>query len=135
MASNKSKQPKAAKNDYEAIGPAESGFSGYGADGANPVNPSDAIFMGRPMTTVMPSATVTSRPFREATRSPLHYNDGPGTDENVTSRRPPLYGLLGNSHSDLDHEEVLPIQGVDHQPYSHGSNVSTTLNGADIYGT
>lgn len=115
--------------------PTEDGQSGYGPGGANPPNPSDAIIAMSPLPTRMPDALTRTRPFSEATRSPLHYSDGPGTDENVTSRRPILKGLIGNSHSDGDHAEVLPELGQDHNRYSSNPDESKTTNGVEIYGT
>lgn len=120
--------------DYEAIGPTQSGNGGYGP-GKLPMNPSDQIFSGSQLPIRMPEALTMRRTFNEATRSPLHYNDGPGTDEVVTSRRPNMPPLLGNDHAMGDHFEDRPMPGFDHNLYAARDDNSKTLNGADIYGT
>ena len=51
-----------------------------------PMNPSDEIFMGRPLPIIMPQEITMRRPFSEITKSPMHYLDGPGTDEVITGR-------------------------------------------------
>lgn len=127
--------PKAAKRDYEFIGPSESGYTGFGEDGVNPTNPSDAIFEGSPIPVIPAQETVMRRSFQEATRSPLHYLDGLGTDEVVTSRSPRSAPIPGNLHSDLDHAELRPLPGPDKHQYSASLDAAYTKNGALIYGT
>lgn len=134
MAKSKSSS-KMTPRDYEAIGPSESGYEGFGPEGANPSNPSDAIFMGRTLPMVMPVAVTARRDFNEPVRTPLHFDEGPGTDENVTSRRPKMTAPHGNITLTLDHDDVRPIQGYDHNLYSHQPDVSVTENGVPIYGT
>lgn len=124
---------KKSPRDVEAIGPSQDGVQGFGG-GVNPPNPQDAIFSGPIPLRTSPGMT-TRRPFSEPTRPPLHYNDGTGPDESVTSRRPNTIGPLGDSHSDMDHHENRPIQGEDRQPYSKGTDDSRTTNGVEIRGS
>ena len=126
---------KQTPRDYEAIGPAQSGYAGYGPQGADPANPSDTIFSGRSLPIRQPEAVTLRRAFNEPTRSPLHYNEGPGTDENVTSRSPKLTAPHGDVTLTLDHDDVRPIQGTDPNRYSTQPDDAYTTNGALIYGT
>ena len=135
MGKNPSKKSKQSPRNYEAVGPTESGYERYGPEGANPPNRSDDIFFGSSLPILAPAAVVVCRPFKEATRSPLHYEDGPGTDELVTSRKPVTQPLLGNVHADLDHAELRPMPGYDHNLYSSQPDDEHTTNGALIYGT
>lgn len=115
---------------------------GYGP-GILPSNPSDEIFQGRALPIIPPTNTTARRDFTQPTRSPLHYNDGPGTDEVVTSRRSSDNGqidgsIASNAHAMTDHKDYddqARRYGTNKQPYSHGSNVSTTLHGVEIRGT
>lgn len=90
------------------------------ADGLPP-NPSDAIFQGRALPIRQAQTQTMRRPFSEVTKSPLHFDEGRGTDERVSSRRP------GASPG--------ASQGEDQNKYSHGPNVGKTLNGVEIRGT
>lgn len=117
-------------NSLEAQGPSQGE-----ASGALPSNPSDAIFQGRSLPLMTAQAQTMRRPFSEPTRPPLHYSDGAGPSEGVTSRRPAMTGPPGNVGAQIDHAELRPIQGVDKQPYSSGSNTGMTTNGVEIRGT
>lgn len=76
------------------------------------------------------------RDFYEPVRNPLHYLDGPGTDEVVTSRRFPLPQIQGQMHSRLDHMDYdEDCFGEDPNKYSQGSNEGMTTNGQPIRGT
>lgn len=126
---------KTTKNDQvEYQGESQSGESGYGSV-ANPPNPSDAIFLGRSLMTVPAQDVTGRRDFAEPVRPPLHYSDGCGPDERVSSRRPAIQGDLGDVSLELDHYNFTPPQGVDKQPYSHGDNPAYTSNGVEIRGT
>ena len=115
----------------EAKGPAQDGQRGYNPS-PNPPNPSDDIFMGSRLTMVPAQQQTLRRPFSEATRPPLHYLDGPGPDETTTSRSPVVQPIPGDSHSNLDHAELRPIQG---QPVRVDPNTAYTSNGVEIRGT
>lgn len=121
---------KKSISNLEAKGPTQ-GEGGYNPS-ALPSNPSDAIFQGGSLPTIAPQMMTLRRPFSEATRPPLHYLDGPGPDEAVTSRSPHATPILGNAHSDLDHCEERPIQG---QPVRVDPDTSRTTNGVEIRGT
>ncbi len=111
----------------EAIGPAQGGAG-------NPVNPSEQIFLGSPLPILQPQSLTGRRAFSLQTKNPLHYDEGPGTDETVTSRRPAVLPLLGEL--DSDHTDYLSHDfGEDPNKYSSGQNDSTTTNGVEIRGT
>ena len=104
------------------------------AAGILPPNPSDAILAGRELPLRLADGVTGRRPFSEPTKAPLHYNDGPGPEEIVSSRRtqPPLATLLGHEdHFDADAHRF----GEDANKYSKGANDGRTLGGAEIYGT
>ena len=127
-----------AKKRVSTAEPVDGGYEG-GSTGRIPENRSDDIIMGMPLPMVYTAVggpdTPLRRDFNEPTRNPLHFNDGPGTDENVTSRRPKMTAAHGNVHLTVDHDDVRPIQGENKQPYSAGEDEERTLNGAVIYGT
>jgi hypothetical protein len=135
MAKKSSKSPTLQSREIEQIGPTESGYEGFGSDGVNPSNPSDAIFQGAILITIPAQEVVQRRSFQEATRSPLHYLEGPGTDETVTSRSPRSAPITGNLHSDFDHAELRPLPGPDTHQYGASPDDAYTKNGALIYGT
>jgi len=115
----------------EPAGPTEQG--GFGA-GTLPPNPSDAIRGGAALPLMLPDAMTMCRPFTQVTKNPLHYTDGPGTDEIVTSRRtmPAIEHILGKpDHIALDEHQY----GEDPHQYSHGPNDEFTSAGAWIRGT
>lgn len=123
---------KTSRTKGEKPGPTQS-VGGYGATSLPP-NPSDAILAGRPLPLVDAEYSTLRRPFTCPTRNPMHYNDGPGTDEVVTSRRtqPPLSTLLGHK----DHEDLAEhLFGEDSNKYSGGPDDGVTSNGVPIYGT
>lgn len=122
MATSKTKSSK----NIEAIGPSQSGMTGYDTGGgADPVNPQDRLFSGA--IPVIQATSVTGRlPFSCPTRNPLHYLEGPGCDEVVTvpQRRFPR---------DLELMEAAGQPG--REGSTGGPNESKTLGGAEIYGT
>lgn len=117
--------------------------TGYGGNneggGAQPPNPSDAIMMGAPLPMIRAEASVLRRSFTDPIRPPLHYTDGSGPDEVVTSRRPVPPKQLGSTESDRDHTD----QDADSfGPQSRsggrgrdGADSDKTTNGTPIYGT
>lgn len=109
--------------NVEAVGPTQTA-------GGDPPNPQDRLFAGALPTYVPPQTTV-RRPFTEPVRPPLHYADGPGPDEAVTSRQAPP-APLDDSHSVLDHKELRPIQG---KSVGIVPNTTHTTNGIEIRGT
>lgn len=118
----------------QGIGPSESGQGGFGPV-TNPPNPSDAIVYGAKLPVVMPVDMTQRRDFSEATRPPLHYLDGPGPDEGVTSRLVPP-APRGDSHKwAMDNFEKRPIQGPDNSRYTGGPNQDKTSQGVEIRGT
>lgn len=129
------KKPQATKGDsLEAKGPAQDGQNGFDPT-SNPVNPSDRIFLGSPLPMISAQVQGMRRPFREPVRPPLHYSDGGGPDEAVTSRRPPTQAALGGIHLEVDHKESRPIQGEDANKYANGPDDGYTTNGVEIRGT
>ena len=129
---SKDKRP-AVRSNGQSIGPTIDSDEGFSPT-ADPVNPQDRLFNG-PVPMVSSPGMTTRRPFSEPTRPPLHYNDGTGPDERVTSRRPNTIGPLGNAAALADHHEDTPIQGTDKNKYSAGPNDGRTLNGVEIRGT
>lgn len=115
---------KSSTQSLEAIGPSQSGEGGFGG-GSDPMNPQDRLFSGALGTMVPPDLTQ-RRPFSMTTRNPLHYLEGPGTDEVVTvpQRKFPR---------DIDLMESAGQPGREGGP--SGPNDPKTLNGAEIYGT
>ena len=111
-------------------------YQGVGGFGAStlPPNRSNAIVEGAPLPLMHSDSLTRCVPFTLTTKNPLHYNDGPGTDEVVTSRRtsPPIETLLGHP----DHQDLLEHSfGPDHNKYSAGPDDEYTLNGVCIRGT
>ena len=118
---------KSARTKGEVPGPTIA-VGGYAAS-ALPPNPSDTIIGGGPLPLMLAQETTMRRPFKEVTHTPLHYNDGPGPDEQVTSRRTFPALVLGPEHRDN------PPVGNDPNRYSAGENSATTLRGVEIRGT
>ena len=132
MASSKSKAPRSSGTSPQLPGPTQAA-GGYNPSRL-PENRSDEIIAGAALPLLMPAYASARRSFSCPTRNPMHYNDGPGTDEVVTSRRtqPPLATLLGHR----DHEDLAEGKfGVDKNKYFAGPNDCCTLGGAEIYGT
>lgn len=130
-----SKKPQSTRGDsLEAKGPAQDGQRGY-----NPqANPSDQIFQGSQLPLVSEQAQTLRRPFTLPVRSPLHYNEGPGTDEVVTSRRPMVPAIQGNLPLDMDHGDYRPegFFGVDKVKEGNKKpGDGYTSNGVEIRGT
>lgn len=118
-------------NTTRVLGPSMSG--GYGAN-TLPPNPSDMMMEGKAIPIRPPQDQVTRRSFSIPTKPPMHYNDGCGPDEVVTSRRTntPIDTLLGHQ----DHCDKLEHSfGQNPNHYSDGPDDATTTNGVDIYGT
>lgn len=119
---------KNSKGKTAQIGPTQGDMEGM------PSNPSDAIFEGAgKLNVIMPQAQTLRRSFSEQTRNPLYYNEGPGTDEVVTSRRPSLSPQLGSEVSDGDHQ-TLDGDCYGNAP-TRDADGSTTTNGQPIRGT
>ncbi len=117
----------------QSIGPSMDSDEGFDPR-PDPVNPQDRLFAGA-LPTVMPQAVTLRRPFNEPTRPPLHYSDGGGPDESVTSRRPNTIAPLGNDAALADHHEDRPLPGSDKNKYSKGPDDGYTTNGVEIRGT
>lgn len=112
-----------AVKDLEKIGPSQTA-------GGDPPNPQDRLFSGAlPIKT--PAQVSLRRPFSEPTRPPLHYSDGPGPDEGVTSRRPAVAPNLGYQAAQ-DAREERPLQGKD---LGQVPNTTHTTNGVVIRGS
>jgi hypothetical protein len=108
-----------------------------GGIGRIPENRSDDIIMGAtlPMRFApVPNPADIRRAFKEPTRAPLHYYDGPGPDEVVTARKIPPAPLLDGHKWAADNFELRPDAGPDNAHYS-GDGASTTSNGVEIRGT
>lgn len=114
---------------------------------ANPVNPSDEIFLGKALPIIPPQEVTGRRDFTIPTKPTLHYRDGlDGAAETVTVKERRFFAVpsqaageaetpLYKTGADNDHGEFGEAPGQDPNKYSRGENGAYTTNGQLIRGT